>query len=184
MSVSKPNPLELTLWVKSVNKLFPIMCLYQTGQIVTVTGNIQSCRDVEHNKWKMGVVCDLHKSVGLCLTPVFFMFSITTSMFLLWLLPLILLAWLHHLTHPLYIPSTVSPQHMFLSNLILNLLHLSSSTDLLVSNPVNESMWNIISPALGTCRSILTSKSWTLNKSSERSVVGLGTSLSFCGGCP
>lgn len=36
-----------------------------------------------------------------------------------------------------------------------------------------------ILPALGTCRSILTSKSWTLNKSSERSVVGLGTSLSL-----
>lgn len=35
------------------------------------------------------------------------------------------------------------------------------------------------SPALGTCRSIFTSKSWTLNKSSERSVVGLGTSFSL-----
>lgn len=39
-------------------------------------------------------------------------------------------------------------------------------------------------PALGTCRSIFTSKSWTLNKSSERSVVGLGTSLSFVVGWP
>lgn len=40
------------------------------------------------------------------------------------------------------------------------------------------------SPALGTWRSILTSKSWTLNKSSERSVVGFGTSLSLGFACP